>query len=67
MEAGKQVRRLPSNLGQALDALDADPVVQSALPGDMLRLYREYKGDEWDQFNATVSDWDVARYLDCLP
>jgi len=67
MEAGKQVRRLPSNLGQALDALDADPVVQSALPGDMLRLYREYKRDEWDQFNATVSDWDVARYLDCLP
>jgi glutamine synthetase len=67
MEAGKQVRRLPRNLGEALDALAADEVVKSALPGDLYRLYMEYKRDEWDRFNATVSDWDVERYLDCLP
>ncbi len=67
MEAGKQVRRLPRNLGEALDALDGDDVVKSAMPGDLYRIYSEYKRDEWDRFNATVSDWDVERYLDCLP
>jgi glutamine synthetase len=67
MEAGKQVKRLPSNLGAALDGLAADEVVKSALPGDMYRLYELYKRDEWDTFNATVSNWDVERYLDCLP
>ena len=67
MEAGKQVRRLPRNLGLALDALADDKVVKSALPGDMYRLYELYKRDEWDAFNATVSNWDIDRYLDCLP
>ena len=67
MEAGKQVTRLPRNLGEALDALAGDEVVKSALPGDLYRVFMEYKRDEWDQFNATVSNWDVERYLDCLP
>jgi glutamine synthetase len=67
MEAGKQVRRLPRNLGLALDALAEDKVVRSAMPGDMYRLYELYKRDEWDAFNATVSNWDIDRYLDCLP
>jgi glutamine synthetase len=67
MEAGKIVKRLPSNLGEALDALAGDPIVRGALPGELYRLFHGYKADEWDQFNATVSDWDVAKYLDCLP
>lgn len=67
MEAGKKVKRLPSNLGEALAALEEDPVVRSALPGEMYRLYMAYKRDEWERFNATVSNWDVERYLDCLP
>ncbi len=41
--------------------------LEAALPGDLYRLYMEYKRDEWDRFNATVSDLDVERYLDCLP
>ena len=58
---------LASNLGLALDALAEDKVVRSAMPGDMYRLYELYKRDEWDAFNATVSNWDIDRYLDCLP
>jgi glutamine synthetase len=67
MEAGKQVKRLPNNLGVALDALAADDVIRGALPGDLYRIYELYKRDEWDSFNATVSNWDIERYLDCLP
>jgi glutamine synthetase len=55
------------NLGAALEALDRDPVIQEALPGEMYRVFRHYKTDEWERFCATVSDWDVAEYLDVLP
>jgi glutamine synthetase len=64
---GKNVKRIPSTLGEALDALDADETVKSALPGDMYRVFMHYKRDEWIRFISTVSDWDVKEYLDILP
>jgi glutamine synthetase len=67
MEAGKQVNRLPRYFGEALDALAADEVIKSALPGRLYEIYMEYKTDEWDRFNAEISDWDLKTYLDCLP
>lgn len=67
MAAGKQVRRIPSTLGEALDALEADEVVRSALPGDMYRVFMHYKRDEWERFISTVTEWDVNEYLDVLP
>ena len=67
MEAGKEVRKLPMYLGAALDALAADEVIRSALPGEMYRLFMEYKTDEWERYLATTTQWDVDTYLDCLP
>ena len=67
MESGEAMARIPSNLSQALDALAADEVVKSALPGHMYTCYEWYKRDEWDRFCWQVSDWDVKTYLDCLP
>ena len=49
------------------DALDADEVVKSALPGEMFKVFRHYKRDEWERYCATVSDWDREEYLDVLP
>jgi glutamine synthetase len=67
MEAGKQVKKLPMTLGDALTALGKDDVIRSALPGEMYRLYDEYKRDEWERFLHTVTEWDTKTYLDCLP
>src|ERR1700722_1809979 len=67
IEAGKEVTRIPSTLGEALDALEADPVVRSALPGEMLDVFLHYKRDEWERFIGTVSEWDLKEYLDILP
>jgi glutamine synthetase len=67
MEAGKQVKRLPMTLGDALNALEKDDVIRSAMPGEMYRLYDEYKRDEWERFMATVTEWDLRTYMDCLP
>ena len=67
IDAGKQVKKLPMSLGEALDALAGDEVVQRGLPGEMFRLYHEYKTDEWERFMHTVTDWDLDTYIDCLP
>ena len=67
MEAGKDVKKIPMSLGEALEALDQDEVVKSALPGEMYRVFEHYKRDEWERFMHTVSDWDVEEYLDILP
>ena len=67
MEAGKQVNKIPMTFGDALDALDADEVVKSALPDEMYKVFTHYKRDEWERYCATVTNWDVEEYLDVLP
>ena len=67
MEAGKQVKKLPMSLGEALKALEQNEVVQRGMPGEMYRLYHEYKSDEWARFMSTVTDWDNETYMECLP
>src|ERR1700722_8729297 len=59
MEEGKVVRRLPMNLGEALERLNGNEVIKSALPGDMLRVFNHYKQDEWERFMATTTEWDL--------
>jgi len=67
MEEGKEVRRLPMTLGDSLAALKDDEVIRSAMPGEMYRLYDEYKRDEWERFLHTTTEWDMETYMDCLP
>jgi len=67
IEAGKQVEKLPMSLGDALVALSKDETVKSAMPGEMYRLFDEYKRDEWERFMHTTTNWDVETYLDYLP
>ena len=67
MEAGKVVTKLPMSLGESLAALRKDEVVKRALPGEMWRVYMHYKEDEWAKFMATVTEWDIRTYIDCLP
>ncbi|MFO1171449.1 MAG: glutamine synthetase family protein [Hyphomicrobiaceae bacterium] len=67
MEQGKQVKKLPMTLGDALEALNKDEVIKSSMPGDMHRLYDEYKRDEWEKFLHTSTEWDLEQYLNCLP
>ena len=67
IEAGKEVKRVPMTLGEALEALEADEVVKSALPGEMYRVFMHYKRDEWERYCATVTDLDRDEYLDVLP
>ena len=67
MEEGKVVQKLPMSLGAALEALSKDEVIKSGMPGEMFRLYHEYKTDEWERFMHTSTNWDLETYLDYLP
>lgn len=67
MEAGKEVKKLPMSLGDALIALRDDEVIRASMPDEMYKVFSEYKTDEWETFMATVTDWDTETYMDCLP
>ncbi len=64
---GKEIPRVPGHLGEALEALEGDDVVKSALPGRLYDVYMHYKRDEWERFLSAVTDWERDRYLDILP
>ena len=66
-EMKEKYPKLPMSLGEAIDAFDQDDVAKSALPGEMYDVFMHYKRDEWDKFLATVTEWDIETYLDCLP
>ena len=67
MEAGKEVKRLPMSLGDALQRLEEDEVIKSSMPDEMYKVFKWYKNDEWEKFMATVTHWDLETYIDCLP
>lgn len=66
-QEGGEVKLIPLNLHDALEALKVDDVVKTAMPGGLYDLYDEYKRDEWTRFLREVTNWDVERYLHCVP
>ncbi|MFT4102354.1 MAG: type III glutamate--ammonia ligase [Burkholderiaceae bacterium] len=60
-EAG--IGLLPQNLGAALDAFEADPVVFDAL-GPAAREFIRLKRMEWIEYQRHVSEWEIKQYLE---
>jgi glutamine synthetase len=58
--------RLPRNLLEAVQALDADPLAGEVLGPELHRDYVAAKAREWDEFHTRVSDWERQRYLTAL-
>jgi glutamine synthetase len=55
--------RVPRTLAQALDELEADDVIRSALGSVILDEYLTIKRSEWDAFISHVGSWDRDWYL----
>ncbi len=55
---------LPQNLGQALDALAADPLFGEKLGTALIAEFIKLKRMEWIEYSRHVSDWEVNRYLE---
>jgi glutamine synthetase len=55
---------LPGNLGEAVDALEEDEVVMSALGPHVSEKFVEAKRQEFSEYIAEVSEWELDRYLE---
>ena len=54
---------LPGDLGQAIEALKKDEVIQDALGQHVYERYVEAKTIEWNDYRLYVSQWELDRYL----
>src|SRR5262249_28992807 len=61
--ARRQIGFLPTTLAEALDAFEADNVVQEILGAEFSSNYVKVKRDEWRQYNTAVSQWELDQYL----
>jgi len=57
------LQTLPDSLGEALDALREDEVIQKALGPHVYQRFLEAKQQEWDEYHMYVSQWELDRYL----
>jgi glutamine synthetase len=54
---------LPSSLDAALEALEQDEVIRSALGPHIARRFIEAKRIEWEEAYSEVTPWEIAKYL----
>src|SRR5690606_24853560 len=54
---------LPGDLGQAIEELKRDEVIQAALGQHVYERYVEAKSQEWNEYRLYVSEWELERYL----
>ena len=55
---------LPQNLGEAISALENDPVICAALGEKLAKEFIMLKRMEWVDYSRHVSDWEVNRYVE---
>ena len=58
------INTLPSTLGQAVTALKADDVILDALGPHVSEKFLQAKTQEYTEFLASVSQWELDRYLE---
>ena len=58
------IETLPKDLGAAVDALEEDEVIQSALGDHVFEKFVEAKRSEFQDYLVSVSEWELDRYLE---
>ena len=58
------IETLPANLGEAVDALEADDVITDALGPHVSEKFVQAKRAEYAEYIAEVSEWETERYLE---
>jgi glutamate---methylamine ligase len=60
-----QVKALPGNLLDALRCLEANSVLGRSLGESFTAAYLKLKHQEWNQYTACVTPWELENTLDC--
>jgi glutamine synthetase len=54
---------LPTSLNQALDAMEMDEIVRSALGAHIFDRFMHAKRLEWEDYRIEVTPWELNKYL----
>lgn len=64
-ESSKEAKRLPSNLLDALRALESDTILIKYLGESLINSYLKLRYQQWNQYSSHVSNWEIENTLDC--
>ncbi|MBC7345682.1 MAG: type I glutamate--ammonia ligase, partial [Clostridia bacterium] len=56
-------RPLPRQLNEALNELQADPVIRSAIGPYIFDRWLKTKAAEWEEYEREIHPWEWKRYL----
>lgn len=59
----KGILALPSNLNEALQALEQDEVIKDILGEHIVTNYISAKKKEWAEYSENVSEWEIQKYI----
>ena len=57
------IESLPKNLQEAVEEFEKDSLMKEVLGEEVCSKYSMAKKKEWEDYNATVSQWEIDSYL----
>ena len=64
--SARDIRTLPGSLGEALSLAEDSLLLRETLGDQTFSSFIKNKNIEWDQYRATVTDYEITRYLSVL-
>jgi glutamine synthetase type III len=58
-------QKLPQNLLDALRQLESNEILADRLGADLVAAYTKLKRQEWSEYSAYLSSWEIRQTLDC--
>ena len=58
------IKTLPEDLGEAIEEFKRSKFVRETLGEHVFNKYLEIKTTEWNEFQKSVTDWELERYRD---
>jgi glutamine synthetase len=59
-----KIDTLPASLGEAIDELKKDKIIQEALGNHTYPIYVKAKKEEFDEFRLQVTKWELGKYFE---
>ncbi len=58
------IESIPGTLKEAIDHMEADPLIKEALGEHAYKAYITAKTMEWEDYRTSVHQWEIDRYLE---
>jgi glutamine synthetase len=58
------IKTLPADLGEAIEEFRKSKLMKETLGDHVFNKYLEIKTIEWNEFQRSVTDWELNKYRD---